>query len=722
MHRAAAVAAIVSICTAALAAPALVVSVPPQARQFELVELRLELPVLNALPATQVHDAFDADRNGVFIRLTAEFTGPGKQTIIIPGFAMKDEPDAAWQWCIRWSPRAVGEWHVRLQLKGRAATDGETVEIEQELKDAITVAPSPGISGPLVKPGPKDSPHYLRRLKPDGTTEAAWLFGACRAWVVTNSGDEKYWNAHEWLDRETELLAPMRDAGYNLLNQWMAPWEYFLVHHDRAEQWRKDDTSWQRIELPPDAAWSPYQCYDQGRAFDFDQLVKQCEGGPGVPTVHLLLSPMPHQCLQVREHSWGAQESGWSPANDAGRQSFEKLNGFSGLDPNVWNFFNADPSKPLDDRWSQYFDHQANFFRYIIARWSYSRAIGLWVLIDELDAVGDRLGYLSRKTGWWGHPQCERWLADVTRMFRGELVRSDGYRYPGDPYQHPLHSATTSYGGGAYRGENIDWDGGPVGAQPDMFGWHWYPWWWSGSTWSKVWTKDIDGVALYSDIPIGRHARLVSEFGAVDRYDPDDPASPAFPSLYHFAIWTAVFDGHAGTPMDWDDGKEFGELRWRPREGAFDREHYPIDNTARLKALRKFLADLDPGELLPCRTKEARIQCKPFGGVRVFALHRDRRPDAVFGWLFTTDDEAYFTITGLQPGDYTITWFDPWTGEPVAGVEPQQPHFDKDGLCHVNGTDALAAIRQAAQPFPDASRLDRGHDIAFKLLPKPKAE
>src|SRR5471030_815800 len=144
----------------------------------------------------------------------------------------------------------------------------------------------------------------------------------------------------------------------------------------------------------------------------------------------------------MQEHPWGGNESGFSPANDGGTHGLERLNGFSAFKPamSAWDFFDADPTLPLNDPRAKLFDHQANFYRYIIARWGASRAIGAWVIVDELDAVGDVVGSVKEKTGWWGHPQCETWLANIFKLYRGQLVRSDGVKYAGDSYHHPLHS------------------------------------------------------------------------------------------------------------------------------------------------------------------------------------------------------------------------------------------------------------------------------------------
>ncbi len=570
----------------------------------------------------------------------------------------------------------------------------------------------PGISGPLVRPGDEHQQGYLRQLQADGNSNALWLFGACRAWVVKSDNPDKPWHGQEWLDRETELFTPMRKGGLNLLNQWMAPWEFLLIHSDRAEYWRQPDDSWKRIPLPTQREWSSYQCFDQGRAQAFDRLLKQAEGNGEKKTIYLLLSPLPHQCLQVKEHPWGSQESGWSPENDAGKQTLERLNGFSGFqkDMNIWDFFKANPRQGVGDWRSQLFDHQANFFRYVMARWGYSRALGVWVLVDELDAVGDEVGVMATKDGWWKHPQCRRWLADIVKLFRNELTRSDGLTYQGDPFQHPLHAATTSFGGQSGKGGNLEWDGGPIGCRPDLFGWHWYPYWERDASWPEIWLYTIDGLGRYSKAPTVKRPRLVSEFGAPDRYDPDDAPSVLYPSLFHFAAWAAIFSGQAGTPMDWDDGKEFGELTWRNRDGIFKKDRYPINHIEQIQALRTFLDGVSPDDLAVSDTTVQSVQ-----GLRAYVLPVEKDSLKALGWIYSASGKGVIHITELAPGDYTVTWYDPWTGKKLMDQSPQALSADKSGRLTIDPHPVLEKIRLSATPFPQESRLDRGRDLAFKL-------
>ena len=699
-------------------------TLPEKAVVFQKVELTFHFSqklqaLLVALPDTQVHDAYDADRDGVYVRLSADFK-LGDDTVNVPAFALRERAGGPWVWRVRYGPRRAGAVAVTLHLDACLAAGAQPLALETKLEQALTVEDA-SLPGPLTIPDKPGQPPLLRKLNADGNSTALWLFGACRAWVVDNQDPKNDWAPDEWLDRESELFKPMRANGYNLLNQWMAPWEFMLVHHDRAEFWKDEHEVFKRVALPPKQAWTAYQSFDQGRAAAFDRLVESCEANPaaGKDIIYLLLAPLPHQAFEVTAHPWGDAESGWSPSDDKGKQSLERLNGFSDVVPidaktrlhDVWDFFAADPSRPLADWRSQLFDYQANFYRYVIARWGYSPAIGVWVLADELDAVGDVVGNYRIKTGWWGHPECDRWLANLVRLFKGRLKRSDGMSYPGDPFHHPLHAASTSARGQAERGGNIDWDGGPEDAQPDLFGFHWYPYWPKGSTYTDVWAYTIDGVLSYTRAPLGTHPRLLSEFGAEDRAKPGDEPSYLYPTLYHHAIWSAIFSGHAGTPLDWDDGKEFGEMTPRDRKGIFDKEHYPVDNAAQLRALRKFLAPLDPGALRACTASTA-IRCDADGNGRACALYDPRR-SAVYGWMFAPSEEHSVLVTGLPAGRYTLTWFDPWTGEAIGAPRQWDVPATRSPIVF-DARSALAELKRA-EPFLKKSRLARGQDVAFTL-------
>ncbi|MBA2482097.1 MAG: hypothetical protein H0V44_15655 [Planctomycetes bacterium] len=713
------------LCAAAGQATAAQADDVRQVAVFEVCELTLEPPseftAASMLPETQIHDAYDADRDGRFLRCDVTFskrTASEAVAVTVCAFAMRDKPAGAWRFCVRWSPRSDGDWKADATWDGCFARGGAAVRARVAVPTILRARIDARITGPLVAPGPGDTPGFLRQLRAGDTSRAIRLFGACRAWVAGTPAATDPWG--EWIDRDTELFPAMRDGGFNLLNQWMAPWEFLLVHHDRGEHWRSAE-GWTRIARASGCEWSSFQCYDQGRARAFDDLVRQCEGGstdPAAPpeaVVHLLLSPLPHQCLQMRAHPWGGQESGWSPLDDANMQGREKLNGFSGFmsQMSAWDFFAADPRRPLEDWQCRLFDHQANFYRYVIARWSASRAIGAWVLIDELDGVGDEAGDRSRSRGWWAHPDCERWLADASRLIRGTLARSDDLAYPGDPFAHPWHAATTSFGDEAMRGGNIDWDGGPEGSRPDLYGFHFYPHWRNLNTLTEAWTATIDGIASYAHSPIGSAPRVISEYGAGDRAKPDQMPNALYPTLYHHGIWSAIFSGHSGTPMDWDDGKEFGELRPRARAGAFDRNHYPIDLVAQMQALQRFLEGCPPDRFASCRLGGAAVRCRPEADERAFALYATSGTAEVRGWLFAGSGRGAALLDGLPTGDYQLTWFDPWTGRPISDLDPLSVAVSEDHTMRIDASTPLKRLAELGKPFPQESRLAVGQDVAF---------
>ncbi len=706
--------ALVSLVCSLAAAEGLDVDFPPRVPVFSTWELDLRgdggLAWIHALPDDLVHDAHDADDDGATARLRAVFTHADGDAVTVPGFAMREEPGGPWRWRIRWGPRRTGTWDLHLTLTVVHGDRNLLRELRRSAAIEVVDAVLPG--GPLVAPGPDQPRRWLRELRPDGTSRARWLFGAWRAWVVE---DGPVWP--EAIDRERDLLAPMRAAGYDLLGQWHARWEYQLVHHDRAEWWRDAEGGWTRHSRPAEAAWSPWACFDQGRAADFDRLVRLCEGDAERSLVRLLLTPLPHGSFMMRAHPWGVQESGWSPADDGGRQPPHKLNGFSAFRPgmDVWDFFRAAPDgvEPWQRR---LFAAQANYLRYLVARWGGSRALGVWVLLDEVDGMGDEMGVLAEGSGWWAHPETEAWLGHVVRWFRGELRTAAGTPYLGDPYRHPLHVASTSYGGQFEPGANLEWRPGDAATRPALMGWHWYPFWPVTGDPDVVWDYVIRGAVRYGRVAtVLERPVLISEFGANDRFRPEDHPSRLYPSLYHFGVWSSLFAGHAGTAMDWDDGKEYGELRWRDGDatGPFSERRYPVDNAARLRALRAFLGELEPDDLASCLDPDAAVTVEAAAGVTALGLYARAERDALHGWCFDPDGAFALEVAGLAAGTYRLRWYDPWTGT-AAGKELRVE--TDDGRLRLDGAAARAELPGLDLRFPAETRLAKGRDLAFKLI------
>jgi hypothetical protein len=177
--------------------------------------------------------------------------------------------------------------------------------------------------------------------------------------------------------------------------------------------------------------------------------------------------------------------------------------------------------------------------------------------------------------------------------------------------------------------------------------------------------------------------------------------------------WAAIFSGQAGTVMNWNDGKEFGELRWREQPGAFDRDHYPVDNAAQVKAMRRILDPLDPGRLRPLPPGLPLRVTAPAGG-RVFALASTGGPFALHGWVLCPGRRGTVVISGLAAGSYRLAFDDPWLGSALPPASAMR-EVGADGQLAI-ALDAVLGLMRPEQPFPRQGRLDRGKDAVFHLL------
>jgi hypothetical protein len=155
---------------------------------------------------------------------------------------------------------------------------------------------------------------------------------------------------------------------------------------------------------------------------------------------------------------------------------------------------------------------QENFYRYIIARWGYSPAIGLWQTVSEINGTN-------------AYDQTDPWHSRVNAYFVGN-----------DPYRHPT---TASMSGDA------DWaEGHRTMDVPQM----------------HVYALENDAVKA-AEIIAGWTALMwdraekpnwIGEFGVGgDTY---------YPELFHNAIWAALASGAAMTPAEWNSSGFWGRM------------------------------------------------------------------------------------------------------------------------------------------------------------------
>jgi hypothetical protein len=197
-----------------------------------------------------------------------------------------------------------------------------------------------------------------------------------------------------------------------------------------------------------------------------------------------------HPELRGQGHPWGAGR--W------------ETNGFSKLSDIDAFFTEAEP-------WAW----QENLYRYVIARWGYSPAIGMWQTVSEINGTN-------------AYDQTDAWHEKVNAFFVEH-----------DPYRHPT---TASMSG------DVEWPAGhQVMDAPQV---HLYNFKNESLPVDVAhsaqvladWTKRMWNIA---DKP-----NWVGEFGV--------PGDVYYPELYHNSIWAALASGAAMTPAEWSGGGTWG--------------------------------------------------------------------------------------------------------------------------------------------------------------------
>ncbi len=300
--------------------------------------------------------------------------------------------------------------------------------------------------------------------------------------------------------------------------------------------------------------------------------------------IYLIFTIWDHPELRDNTHAWGA--GNW-PAN-----------GFSKLG-DIKSFFVS------EEAWAW----QENLYRYIIARWGYSPAIGMWQTVSEIDGTN-------------AYDQTDPWHEKVNQYF-----------VENDPYRHP----TTASGSG-----EVDWSAGHLVMDVPQV--HLYQW-----------NNDVLGAAEHAAEWTSKmwdrteRPNWIGEFGV--------PGNSYYPELFHHAIWAALASGASMTPAEWNGGGSWGEMtpemnadisrlarfvqdtplaKWNPSK---------LEITSSDKKVRAWgLAGEDGGLFW---VQDFSLQGKPIGEIRrTMRVLKGIRVNA----------------QGLAAGSYTIQPYDTWKG------------------------------------------------------------
>ncbi len=307
--------------------------------------------------------------------------------------------------------------------------------------------------------------------------------------------------------------------------------------------------------------------------------------------------------------------------------------------------------------------YQEKLYRYIIARWGYSRALFLWFVVDEINGT----------EGWTRGDQAvaEQWCSKI-----------DGYFNEHDPYGRPT---TGSQSGGIKQW----WPGGYKIfdiSNREIYEAQGHPIPKSG----KLGPDDENPLQLsYRNYAIQTQnlwngfdkPAIVGECGWDHTYY--EPGMPGYLAMYHNALWASLANGLCATPFWWSYSDWINDSVVTNQMLYFSRFSSDID-FANL--------DFEPADI-------ASPNCD------AWAMKSDK---LIFGWVVnprvSVANES-FTISVLPEGEYRVRLYRTWRGRYLR---------EQDIECS-NGrlTCTIPELKTTG-----GHALHIGNDIAFKIVPK----
>jgi hypothetical protein len=374
--------------------------------------------------------------------------------------------------------------------------------------------------------------------------------------------------------------------------------------------------------------------YDQNRCGRLDQLFEWCEQRD----IHISWNVWFHSYISMAV--WG------------GGNSRYRNNPYS-LISSAKDFFAS------EEAWK----YQQKLYRYMIARWGYSRALFLWFVVDEINGT----------EGWTqgDHDVAEQWCRKVDEYFN---------KY--DPYSRPT-TGTQSGGIGQW------WPGGyeifDIAAR-EIYEAQGHPMPKSG----KLGPND-ENPLQYSYRNYATQVRnlwdgfhkpaIVGECGWDHTYY--EPGTPGYLAMYHNAIWVSLANGLCATPFWWSYSSWINDSVVTNQMLYFSQFVSKIDFAAK---------DFEPAEITSPNCDAWAMRAGEF----------------VIGWIVnprTSVANESFTVSGLPDGRYELRLYRTWQGR---YMDPQIIE-SRDGKL----TYTIPELRTTG-----GHALNIGNDVAFKIVPK----
>ncbi len=321
--------------------------------------------------------------------------------------------------------------------------------------------------------------------------------------------------------------------------------------------------------------------------------------------------------------------------------------------------------------------YQEKLYRYMIARWGYSRALFLWFVVDEINGT----------EGWTqgDHAVAEQWCRKVDAFFNehdpygrpttgtqsGGLSQwwPEGYKIfdiaGREIYEAQGHPMPKS-GNPRLRGGDVipaEAGIGPNDENPLQFSYRNY-----ASQTQALWSG------------FGKPA-IVGECGWDHTYY--EPGMPGYLAMYHNALWVGLANGLCATPFWW------AHSEWLNDSVVTNQMLY----------FSQFVSGLDFANL---KLEPAEIAA---GDCDAWAMKSDK---LIFGWVVnprTNVANESFTISGLPDGRYDVRLYRTWRGQ---YLDPQTIESREGKL-----TCMIPELKTTG-----GHALHIGNDIAFKIVPK----
>ena len=374
--------------------------------------------------------------------------------------------------------------------------------------------------------------------------------------------------------------------------------------------------------------------YDQNRCGRLDQLFEWCEERD----IHISWNIWFHSYI-----SMGV----WGGGNARYRNNPYKL-----VSPAVDFFGN-------EEAWK----YQEKLYRYMIARWGYSRALFLWFTVDEINGT----------EGWTRGDQAvaEQWCRKMDRYFNEH-----------DPYGRAT-TGTQSGGIGQW------WPGGykifDIAAR-EIYEAQGHPMPKSG----KVGPNDESPLQFsyrnyatqMQNLWNGFHKpAMIGECGWDHTYY--EPGMPGYLAMYHNAIWVSLANGSCATPFWWAYSDWINDSVVTNQMLYFSRFVSGIDFAN---------MDFEPADITA-------PNCD------AWAMKSDK---LIFGWVVNAKvgvANESFTISGLPEGKYEVRLYRTWRGR----------YLDAETV-ECSGGKLSCTIPELKTTGGHALHI--GNDVAFKIVPK----